>query len=539
MRRLLRASLAIVALSIMTPAAIAETPENTLVIVREISSISDWDPAVSQILDVTEINNDIYERLVGFDSRNPAEMQPILAEGWEISQDGRTITFRIREGVRFHSGNPLTANDVLYSFRRLLLLGREPSSNMVQLGFTAENIDANLLASDDMTFVMQLPQPISPSLVINMLSAAAFAIVDSELVKQNEVDGDFGSVWLSNRASGAPSAASGPFMIQTYRPAELVMLQRNDDYWQYTPAMQRVIFQHVHEAGTQRLLLEQGDADVAYNLTATDAAALASVDGVKVGYYPSRRVLYFGFNTLFEPFDDPRVALAMRYLVDYQGLADTVMKNIGVVHQTFIPQPWMGSLAETPFSLDVEKAKAILAEAGYPDGFEFTFSAYNRKPEMDLATSFQATAALAGVRVNFVNMPVSQLIPLYRDQQLQAMQLSFSGGYADPHATTSKFTLNPGALPGAEPGSKWPSEMSYRLGWYPKELSIKTMAAARELDPEKRRQMYEELHRAAWEESPFVHMFQVVQALGMRDNVNGYLYGARGADVSFAAVTKE
>lgn len=539
MRRLLRTSLAIVALSVVSPAAMAATPDDTLVIVREISSISEWDPAVSQILDVTEINNDIYERLVGFDSRNPEELQPILAESWEVSEDGRTITFKIREGVTFHSGNPFTANDVLYSFRRLLLIGREPSASMVQLGYTAENIDETLSVPDDMTFVMHLPEAISPSLVINMLSAAAFAIVDSELVKEHEVDGDFGSTWLSNRASGAPSAASGPFMIQTYRPAELVMLQRNDSYWQFTPEMARVIFRHVPEAGTQRLLLEQGDADVAFNLTATDAAAIENSDGVKVEYFPSRRILYFGFNTLFEPFDDPRVTKAMRYLVDYQGLADTVMKNIAVVHQSFIPKGWMGSLEETPFSLNVEKAKEILAEAGYPDGFEFTFSAYNRKPEMDLATSFQATAALAGVKVNVVNMPVSQIIPMYRDQQLQALQLSFSGGYADPHATTSKFTLNPGALPGADPDSKWPSEMSYRLGWYPEELSIKTMDAARELDVEKRRQMYEELQRAAWEESPFIHMFQVVQALGMRENINGYVYGARGADVSFAAVTKD
>jgi peptide/nickel transport system substrate-binding protein len=527
------------ALTLGATPALAETPADTLVIVREISSISDWDPAVSQILDVNEINNDVYERLIGFDPRDPAELKPILAESWEVSEDGSSITFKMREGVTFHSGNPVTSADALYSFRRLLLLGREPSANMRTLGFTEENLDAGLSAPDPMTFVVTPQTDLAPSFVINLLSSSSFAIIDSELVKQHEENGDFGSTWLSNRANGEESAASGPYMIQAYRPAELVMLTRNDDYWQFEPAMRRVIFQHVPEAGTQRLLLEKGDADVAFNLTATDAEALQEVEGVKVAYEPSRKILYFGFNTLFEPFDDPRVTKAMRYLIDYEGLSQTIMKNIGTIHQTFIPDPYLGALTETPFSLDVEKAKELLAEAGLEDGFEFTFTAYNRKPEMDLATSFQATAAKAGVKVNVVNVPVSQTIPMYRDQQLEALQLSYSAGYGDPNATASKFTLNPGALEGADPDSKWPSEMSYRLGWYPKELSEMTIAAAQEVDEAKRAEMYEELQRAAWEDSPFIFLFQTTQAIGMAEEVEGYLYGNRGTDISFAAVTKE
>lgn len=539
MLRYLRTTCTVAMLCMAAPLAHAATPADTLVIAREISSISDWDPAVSQILDTQEINLDIYDRLVGFDRRTGGDLIPMLAESFEVSDDDTTITFTMREGVTFHSGNPVTAQDALFSLRRLLLIGREPSANMRQLGFTPENIDDYLSAPDDLTFVMQIPDPISSSLVITMLSAASFSIVDSVLLQEHEQNGDFGTAWLSDRASGGQSAGSGPFMIQTYRPADVVMLTRNDDYWQFTPEMQRVIFRHVPEAGTQRLLLERGEADVAFNLIATDAEALEAVDGVKVEYFPSRRILYFAFNTLFEPFDDPRVIRAMRYLVDYEGLAETVMKNIGTIHQTFIPADWLGALNENPFSLDVEKAKALLAEAGHPDGIEFTFTAYNRRPEMDLATSFQATAAEAGVRVNIVNMPVSQIIPMYRDRQLQALQLSFSGPYADPHAVASKFTYNPAAMPGADPEARWPSELTWRLGWAPRELSEMTMAASREPDLERRAQMYEELQRAQWEEGPFVHMFQATQALGMRDNVHGYLFGSRGADVSFAATRKD
>jgi peptide/nickel transport system substrate-binding protein len=463
----------------------------------------------------------------------------MAAESYEVSPDGKTITFRIRDGVKFHSGNPMTAADVLYSFRRLMLLGREPSSSMRTLGYTNENVDRLLSAPDERTFVMQLEEQFAPSFVISLLSSSAFAVLDSKLLMENEKDGDFGSAWLSNRAGGETSAGSGPFKISTYRPSDIVILDRNDDYWLYTPEMKRVIFRHVPEAGTQRLLLEQGDADVAFNLTATDAEALEGNKNTRVEYHPGRKILYFGFNTLMEPFDDPRVTQAMKYLIDYDGLSKTIMKNIGTVHQSFIPDPWLGALTETPFSYDVEKAKALLAEAGYPDGFSMTFTAYNRKPEMDLATSFQATAAPAGVKVEIVNMPVSQSIPLYREQKLQALQLSYSGGYADPHATTSKFAFNPAALPGADPAAKWPSELSWRLGYAPVELTAMTVAASKELDEAKRIEMYHEIQRRAWEEAPFAWQFQVTQALGLGANVHDYRYGARGADVSFAAVRKD
>lgn len=538
MLRSLRVLAATAILGLIVPSAFAQVPRDTLVIAREISSIADWDPAVSQILDVQEINLDIYDRLFGFDRRNAGDLIPMIAESYKASEDGSTLTFAIRKNVSFHSGNPVTAKDVVYTLRRLLLLGREPASSMRQLGFTPENIDASLKVPDDQTFVMSVPAKLSPSLVVAMLASAPFSIVDSKLLQSNETNGDFGSAWLSNRANSRASAGSGPFMIQNYRPLEAVTLSRFDRYWQFTPEIKRVIFRHVPEAGTQRLLLQKGDVDVAFNLTASDAEELQSVKGVSVKYFPSRRIFYFGFNMLNKPFDDPRVIKAMRYLVDYEGLSKTIMKDIGTVRQSFVPSGWLGALEDRPFSLDVAKAKALLTEAGYPNGFEFTFTAYNRKPEMDLATSFQATAAQAGVKVNVVNAPVSQTIPLFREQKLQALQLSYSAGYPDPHETASKFAFNPSALPGSDPKARWPSELTWRLGWSPVTITEKTVAASKEVDLVKRAKLYEELQRAQWDDGPFVYLFQATQALGQRANVKGYLFGARGPDVSFAAVTK-
>ncbi|MFT8243570.1 ABC transporter substrate-binding protein [Roseomonas sp. BN140053] len=518
----------------------AATPRDSLVIVREISSIADWDPAVSQILDVQEINGDLYDRLVGYDPRVAnAPLGPMLAESWTVSPDGKQFTFRLREGAKFHSGNPVTAEDVAYSFRRLLLLEREPSSSMLQLGFTKENIAEGARAADPRTFVLTLGEQFAPSYVLALLSAAPFSVLDAKLLQANEQNGDFGSRWVSRRTGTEPSAGSGAYRIATYRASDILILERNDAWWRFRPALRRVIFRHVPEAGTQRLLLERGDADVAFNLTAPDAEALgAGVAGVRVESKPSRRLMYFGFNTLTKPFDDPRVREAMKWLIDYQGMERTVMRNLGRVHQNFVASGWLGAVQDNPYKLDVPRAKALLAEAGHADGFSFRFTAYNSKPEMDQATSFQSTAAQAGVRVEVQNMPPSQSIPLYRDRRVEALQLSFYGGYGDPHATASKFAYNPAALPGADPNSRWPSELAWRLGWAPADLSRRVLEATRELDEAKRGALYESLQRDARAQSPFAFLFQATLAMGMRSEVKDYRYGTRGTDTSFAAVSK-
>lgn len=537
-RRAFLGTTGLAAASIVTRRAQAATPRDALVIVREISSIADWDPAVSQILDTNEINGDIYDRLVGYDPRDPRELGPMLAERWDAAPDGQRITFHIRRDAKFHSGNPVTAHDVAYSFKRLLLINREPSASIRQIGFTPQNVEQNARAADDHTFVLTLGERYAPSYVLNLLSSSPFSILDAKLLQASEQNGDFGTRWVSRRTGSEPSAGSGPYRIQTYRASDLLMLERNDNYWRFRPPLRRVIFRHVPEAGTQRLLLERGDADIAFNLTAQDAEALRSVTGVQVKDFPSRRILYFGFNTAVKPFDDLRVREAMKWLIDYEGLERTVMRNLGFVHQSFVPRTWLGSITDTPFKLDVARARRLLAEAGLADGFGFRFTAYNRKPEMDLATSFQSTAAQAGVRVEVQNMPPSQSIPLYRDRRVEALQLSYFGGYADPHATASKFAYNPVALPGADPDGRWPSELTWRLSWAPRELSQRVAAATQELDTARRAAEYESIQRGAWKESPFAFMFQATLALGMRDNVRGYVYGSRGADTSFANTSK-
>lgn len=517
----------------------AATPADTLVIAREISSIAEWDPAVSQILDTQEINSDIYDRLVGYDPRKPGgELGSALAESWTVTPDGTQFVFKVRRGVKFHSGNPLTAHDVAYTFKRIIGLDREPATNLVQIGITKENVDRVARAMDDVTFVLTLPESFATSYITNMLSSSYFGVVDQKLLEANAQGGDFGSRWLSRRTGQEMSAGSGPFRIATYRASDVLILERNDGYWRFRPPLRRVMFRHVPESGAQRLLLERGDADMAFNLTASDVEALRTRPGVKVELFPSRRVFYFGFNLTHKPFDDVRVRRAMKHLIDYEGLESTIMKNLGRVHQTFIPSGNLGAATERPFRFDPARAKAMIAEAGHAQGFSFRLHVANRRPESDIATTFQAAAAQAGVKVDIVTMPPSQLIPMYRDRKTEALILSFYGPYGDPHATANKFAFNPAALPGADTNRPYPSELTWRLGWAPTELSQKVIAASKESDAKKRAAMYADIQKIYWDTSPFAQMFQAIQATGMRTVVENYRYGSRGADTSFAFASK-
>lgn len=528
------------ALVMLLAPAQAATPRDTLVIAREISSIADWDPAVSQILDTQEVNSDIYERLVGYDPRKAGSpLAGIIAESWVMTPDGKQFTFRIRKGVKFHSGNPLTAEDVAYTFKRIISLDREPSTNLRQIGITKENVDNFARAFGDDVFVLSLPDAFATTYILNLLTSSYFGIVDKKLLEANAQGGDYGSKWLSRRTGQEPSAGSGPYRITNFRASDTLILERNDAYWRFKSPLRRVIFRHIPESGAQRLLIERGDADMAFNLTTQDIEALQVKPGAKVELFPSRRVLYAGFNMMVKPFDDPRVLRAMKHLIDYQTWEKTLMRHQGSVHQSFIPNGIMGSLKDHPFKYDVARAKELLAEAGLSQGFSFKFNVANRRPEIDMATSFQASAALAGVKVEVIMMPPSQLIPMYRDRKVDALMLSFYGPYGDPHATANKFAYSPGGMPGAKPGESYPGELTWRLGWTPTDLSVKVIAATKESDPKKRTALYADIQRQYWETSPFAQTFQAVQAIGMGSNVENYRYGSKGADTSFAFASKK
>ncbi|MCY0151927.1 ABC transporter substrate-binding protein [Hoeflea alexandrii] len=174
----------------------AETPPDTLIQAWAIDDVISLDPAEVFEFTASEVLGNSYQGLIGYNVKDVSEIFGVVAEKWEVSEDGKTFTFTIRPGMKFASGNPITAEDAVYSLQRAIKLDKSSAFILTQFGFSADNVDAMIRKTSDMTFEFEMDKPYAPTLVLYCLTATVGFIVDSELVKSNEVDGDFGYDWL-------------------------------------------------------------------------------------------------------------------------------------------------------------------------------------------------------------------------------------------------------------------------------------------------------------------------------------------------------
>ena len=271
------------------PQVRAETPPDTLIQAWSIDDMISLDPAEVFEFTASEILGNSYQTLIGYDVENVSDIFGVVAESWEVSEDGKTITFKVREGNRFASGNPLTAADAVYSLQRAVKLDKSPAFILTQFGFNADNVDAMIRQTGEYTFEFEMDAAYAPTLVLYCLTATVAMVVDSELVRSNEVDGDFGYDWLKVNYAG-----SGPFTIREWRANEVVVLERNDDFVGDAPPMARAIYRHIPEGSTQRLLLEQGDIDIARDLGAEEITGLADNPDIVIDSGVKGAVYYLG-----------------------------------------------------------------------------------------------------------------------------------------------------------------------------------------------------------------------------------------------------
>lgn len=515
--------------------AIAETPKDTLVIADAIDDIITLDPAeVSEVGGVL-MTQQIYQPLVTFDPADPSKIMGVLAKSWEVSADGKVYTFKINRDAKFASGNPVTAYDAEYSLQRVILLKSRIAFIFSQFGFTPENVAEKIKATDEDTLVIEIGDTYAPSFFLYCLSSYTGGIVDSKLVKEHEATtaegtNDYGNAWLKQDNS----AGSGPFVLTKWEPKQSILLSRNDAYWGTAPGVARIFLQHVPESAAQRLLLEKGDIDIANKLGPDDFDAIEGSADVSILDGTSSTIYYFGLNIRNENLANPKVVEALKYLVDYQGIADTIGRGTMKVHQTMIPDGFLGgNINYNPYSLDIEKAKALLAEAGVTTPFTLETVVWNNPPYTEFAQAVQATMAQAGVNLDLQVVDGQQWLDRYRSHELDVWVGLWGPDYPDPHSNAKAFAVNKEEAPDGSEG------LADRFGWDSGDLSAKTMDAVREQDTAKRQAMYEEIQKVHTDTSPFLYMFQEARKVAIRSNVKGLVLGITYSDDRYAGVSKE
>ena len=260
----------VLAVHLLMPAARAETPADSLVMANQIDDMITLDPAEVFEFTAAEWAANVYDRLITYPPDDVEDIQGHVAESWEIADDGRTYTFKVRDGITFHSGNPLRAEDAAWSLQRVVKLNKTPAFILTQFGFTPDNVEQKIKATGDLTFTVELDKPYAPTFFLYCLTATVASVVDKELALQHEQDGDLGHAWLRTN-----SAASGPFRHVSWKPNESWTLEKNPDYWKGEVGFERVITRHIAEPSTQMLLLEKGDIDIARNLEGDQARGAA------------------------------------------------------------------------------------------------------------------------------------------------------------------------------------------------------------------------------------------------------------------------
>ncbi|MFP1721601.1 ABC transporter substrate-binding protein [Lonsdalea quercina] len=490
-----------------SPLLRAATPPNTLVVAISLNGIISLDPAESFETVSTSSLDALYQALVKSDRVNPTQLNPDLATSWQVGADGRSLIFTLDPKATFASGNPVLADDVIYSFTRAVKLNKTPAFILNELGWKPENVDAQFKKRDDHQLEVRWPADIGSDLALRLLSSGVASVVDSKVVSSHSVNDDFGSGWLKNHSAG-----SGAYQLRNYIPQQALVLTANT-HGVKQPKLKQVILKDVADPGARRLLLIQGDADVAYDLGADQFSALANQPGVRISTSPGGKIYYLGFNTQDKQaptLGNPAFWQAARWLVDYEGISKNLLNGQFIVHQNFLPEGFDGAAKAQPFKLDVDKAKKILSDAGIKSGTRFALTVINQPPYTDIAQALQASFAQADIHIDVQPVVESELWTKMRSRNFQSIFVYWGPDYIDPNTNASTFAYN---VPNG------PKTLAWRVGWDIPELSRQTQAAAAERDREKRQALYQTLQQEIRERSPFVVMLQGMRLVAVRDNL--------------------
>ncbi|HWX48033.1 MAG TPA: ABC transporter substrate-binding protein [Roseomonas sp.] len=506
----------------------AAVPDNILAIARQIDDITSLDPHESFEASGGEIMGNIYDRLLAVDPRDSSQVVGDLAANWDVGDDSQTFTFRLKPDRLFASGAPVTAEDVAFSFQRLIRLQKAPAFILGQFGLTPENVGQAVRAADSHTLVLRIAEPRAPSFVLYCLNANAASIVEKAEVLRHAEGEDLGNGWLRRHSAG-----SGAYVLRDWRASESVILEANPR----SPAradLKRVIIRHVPDAAAQLLQLRQGDIDIARNLSPDQIRGLEGDDTLHLVRKERAFLLYLGLNESHPMLGRPQVAQAIKWAIDYEGIERNLVRGTWSVHQNFLPAGMPGALTDKPFRHDPDRARELLTAAGAAEGFAITLDHFSGQPHSDIAQAIQADLGAIGIRVNLLSGEQRQVITKTRARQHEAALLYWGSDYYDPNSNAQAFLVNPDNSDDAPLKT-----IAWRNHWQNQALSRAAQEATREVETGRRLELYRDLQRRFRELSPLPILLQQQEVAATRRTVQGFELGGVAYRTLYAPVRKE
>ncbi|MER3555022.1 MAG: ABC transporter substrate-binding protein [Meiothermus sp.] len=375
------------------------------------SSPAGLDPHVATAFATFLVTGEIYEGLVEVDER--LAIRPALAESWKVSEDGLKYTFKLRSGVAFHNGQAMTSADVVGSFDRV----KDPKTGSPLASRFNLVKEAKATGPNEVTF--ELSQPFAPFLS----ELSGLAIVPGEYVKGG---GDL----------GRKAVGTGPFQFKEWVPDTYILLERNPRYWrQSRPYLDALKFNIVPDPATRQVGLASGTYQFLPNIDPSLAVTLKDTPGTKLLQSQDLSYSLIGMNTGRKPFDNPKVREAFNYAIDRNALVQAVYFGLGTPAGPLSPglKSWSSpTSAWACYSYNPVKAKQLLAQAGYPNGVDFTILTLGSvKTVVDAAQVVQAQLAQAGFRAKIEVLELGKFVQEWRNSNFDAFA-SLNGGSSDP-----------------------------------------------------------------------------------------------------------
>lgn len=339
------------------------------------ADVTSLDPHQGKETPTVQVNTQIFDTLVTVDPETN-EVVPQIAESWEQTDD-QTYVFKIREGIKFHDGSDLTAEDVKFSLDR--------ARNSAAVSYIVNFIE-EVTVDDDHTVTVKTTAPYAPTL--RNLAIPFAAIVPKAVVEADE------NAFIQN------PVGSGPYKFVEWNHGDHVTLKAFDDYYAGKPETENLIMKVIPETSQRTIALETGEVDLAYDLAVNDIPKVNSDDKLTVYEIPSLTCWYVSMNMNKKPFDNPKVREAMSMAIDRQTIIDTINAGSGQTADAIIAPAVFGYYSTGVKEYNPTKAKELLAEAGYPNGFSTTLWVNDNQSRIEMCQAMQAMLLEVGVQCN-------------------------------------------------------------------------------------------------------------------------------------------
>ncbi|MDR6226215.1 peptide/nickel transport system substrate-binding protein [Desmospora profundinema] len=494
--------------------------EKTLIYGRGADSTM-LDPAVVTDGESFLVTENIFNGLLGFE-KDSMELTPALAESWEELDDGKTWTFKLREGVKFHDGNDFNADAVVFNFERWAKQEYLPSDKDAFIyyasmfgGYEGEDghIIESVTAKDEYTVEFKLKEPQGPFLA--NLAMSPFGIASPEAVKEDP------------KKFAENPVGTGPFKFENWKKGDTVTVVKNEEYWEEgLPKLDKVIFQSIPDNSARLTALQSGDIDIMDGLNPNDADTVTSNDQLQLYERPPMNVGYLAFNTEKEPFDNKKVRQALNHAVNKEGLIKSLYA--GKAEPAANPMPpsiWGFNEEVEGYEYDLEKAKKLLKEAGYEDGFEVVFHAMPvprpYMPDGKKAAEFmQADFEKIGVKTKIVSPEWSTYLEETNQGEHDMALLGWTGDNGDPDNFLYVLLDKDNARIPAN-----------NIAFYKNnKLHDILIKAQRETDQDVRTELYQEAQEIIHKDAPWVPLVYGTPTLAAQSYVEGYAPHPKGSD---------